>query len=72
VIAPLRQSDPRSSAAKRSLIRARMAVAAALLPPQRAPSDSRLPLWKSWFWAAWMLFVAIWYLAEMLLQLVRS
>jgi hypothetical protein len=69
MIAPFRPSE--AGPTRRSLLRARMAVARALLP---ATSENRtgppLERWKSWIWATWIVLVIAVYLAGLARNLV--
>lgn len=58
MIAPLRNSGANRS--PRALLRARMAIASALLTNQRdSAAKPALSAWRAWIWAAWMALVAI-------------
>lgn len=63
MIAPIRLPESRSTSTRRSVLRARMAVAAALLPARRETNGSPgLAGWKAWLWCAWIMLVAVVYL----------
>lgn len=71
MIAPLRETQ--TSASKRSLLRARMAVASAMLPPK--PSDdasATLPQWRAWIWTSWIVLVTVVFIARLLVPLISS
>lgn len=69
MIAPLR-TEPGPSISRRGLIRARMAVADALLAKPR-PAVEALPGWKAWAWSLWIALVAVVFVARMALSLLR-
>jgi len=71
MIAPIRTTDPSSGSTRRRMLRARMAVAAALLPVRHATKDSPgLSGWKAWLWSAWIALVAAVFLYRAIVVLV--
>ncbi len=57
MIAPRREVET-ANPSKRQMLRARMAIAAALLPIQASTRVSRLGTGIAWAWALWMVLVA--------------
>lgn len=68
MIAPIRQSDPDSSAARQRMRRARQVVASTLLQTRRKPVVQAPPIaaWQGWLFAAWVLVVVVAYFGSML------
>jgi hypothetical protein len=65
MIAPLRDAEVGRS--RREMLRARMAVASALLPPKsQHDSAPHLPRWRAWAWTAWLVLVAAAFVAGLL------
>jgi hypothetical protein len=58
MIAPLRQPEKRPPAASETLRRARRAVAESLFPQPADKHPARVPVWRAWLLAAWMIVVA--------------
>jgi len=66
MIAPLRPTQQRKPAQRRSFLEARRAIAAALLRVQEAPVvPSTITGWRAWAIAAWMSSVALIYVVTL-------
>lgn len=70
MIAPLR--DTTVSPSKRKLLRARMAVASALLPARKPATAPPLAAWKAWLWTAWIVLIAALFVARFVASLTAS
>ena len=71
MIAPIRLPEGRSTSTRRRMLRARMAVAAALLPvPHESKVWPGLAGWKAWLWSAWIVVVAVVYLYRAMMVLI--
>lgn len=67
MIAPIREPDRWSNVPSEALRRARRIVAETLLPPSRDQQESppRVPAWKAWLFAAWVLGTSGWFLTHL-------